>query len=110
MSRLVVEAQTPSPRSDDMTRLLHVAGLATTLISHSPTAADARYTCGAGFVRAVERTLDPLHLAAGDRIGICVNAVQMVVESPGGTGYRAPLTALPATCPAPKRDACDLVP
>jgi len=37
-----------------MTRLLHVAGLATTLISHSPAAADTRHTCGAG-VRAVQR-------------------------------------------------------
>jgi hypothetical protein len=35
-----------------MTRLLHVAGLATTLISHSPAAVAPRYTCGAGIVRA----------------------------------------------------------
>ena len=148
-----------------MTRLLHVAGLATTLISHSPAAADARYTCGAGVVRAVQRvtettiretttsgreapgasalldhagerhqrhfyvvavqlgdrlytsaspgdpngTLDPLHLAAGDAIGICVNSAQMVLEHADGTDYRAPLAALPGTCLAPKRDTCDPV-
>ena len=149
-----------------MTRLLHVAGLATTLISHSPAGADTRYTCGVGIVRAIQRvtettlrervttgreatsgsmviddaaerhqrqvylvtvqlgdrpytsaspgdpngTLDPLRLAAGDAIGICVNGIQMVLEHPDGTDYRAPLAAIPATCPAPKRDACDLVP
>jgi hypothetical protein len=149
-----------------MTRLLHVAGLATTLISHSPAAADTPYTCGAGVVRAVERvtettiretattgrdavggpvvidhaaerhqrqvyvvrvqlgdrlytsasagdpngTLDPLDLAVGGAIGICVNAAQMVLEHPDGTDYRAPLAAVPATCNAPTRDTCDLVP
>jgi len=64
VSRLVVQAQTPSLRSDDMTRLLHVAGPATTSISHRPAAADTRYTCGAA----------------------------------------------PATCLAPERDTCELVP
>jgi len=149
-----------------MTRLLHVAGLATTLISHSPAVADTRCTCGAGVVRAVQRvtettiretttagrsasggpvtvghgaerhqrqvylvtvrlgdrlytsaspgdpngTLDPLDLAAGDAIGLCVNAAQMVLERPNGTDYRAPLAAVPATCLAPKRDTCNLVP
>ena len=149
-----------------MTRLLHVAGLATTLISHNPAAADTRYTCGAGVVRVVQRvtdttvretattgrdtagaavvvdinaagdrrqvylvtvqlgdrlytsaspgdpngTLDPLRLAAGDAIGICVNAAQMVLEQADGTDYRAPLAAVPATCLAQKRDMCDLVP
>ncbi len=36
-----------------MRRLLHVAGLATILFSQIPAAAQTRYTCGSGVVRAV---------------------------------------------------------
>jgi hypothetical protein len=34
-------------------------------------------------------TLDPLQLAAGDPIDVCVDDVQMIVERPDGTDYRA---------------------
>jgi co-chaperonin GroES (HSP10) len=130
-----------------MTRLLHVAGLAATLISPVPAVAQTQYTCGPGVVQAVHRvtettirdttttardtaglvvaieqsgerrqrqiysvavqlgdrvytsasggdpngTLDPLRLAAGDPIAICVNAVEMVLEAADATDYRAPV-------------------
>jgi hypothetical protein len=133
-----------------MTRLLHVAGLAATLISPVPAVAQTQYTCGPGVVQAVQRvtetitrdatttardgagrvvaieqtgerrqrqvysvsvqlgdrvytsasdgdpngTLDPLRLAAGDPIGICVNRLDMVLEAADGTDYRAPVTSI----------------
>jgi len=131
-----------------MTRLLHVAGLAATLISPVPAVAQTQYTCGPGIVQAVQRvtettvrdttttardaagqivaieqnaerrqpqvyslsvqlrdrvytsassgdpngTLDPLRLAAGDPIDICVNGLEMVFEAAAATDYRAPVT------------------
>jgi hypothetical protein len=143
-----------------MTRLLHVASLATTLISPVPALAQTRYTCGPGVVQAVYRvtettirdttttgrdaaagivmieqtgerrqrevysvsvqlgdrlytsasagdpngTLDPLRLAAGDPIRICVNGGEMVLEAADATDYRAPLAnsgmspEVPRTC------------
>jgi hypothetical protein len=147
-------------------RLLHVAGLATTLISPLPALAQSRYTCGSGAIQAVHRltettirdttttrrdaagviaieqtaeecqqqvylvsvqlgerfytsvsagdpngTLDPLRLAAGDPIGVCVNGVEMVLEAADATDYRAPLAntrmspAVPGTCLAPTGQA-----
>jgi hypothetical protein len=133
-----------------MTRLLHVAGLATTLISQNPAFAESRYTCGAGVVTAVHRvtetivreptttgrdrvmaidhaaerrqrqvyvvtvqlgarlytsastgdpngTLDPLRLAVGDPIDICVSDVQMVLEAADATDYRAALAGSPCS-------------
>ena len=129
-----------------MTRLLHVAGLATTLISPIQAVAQTRYTCGPGVVQSVHRvtetttretttgrdgadgivaveqtgerrerqvcaisvqlgnrlytsasagdpngTLDPLRLAAGDPVGVCVNGIEMVLEAGDATDYRAPL-------------------
>lgn len=131
-----------------MTRLLHVAGLAATLISPVPAVAQTQYTCGPGVVQAVHRvtetttrdtttiaraaagrvvaieqtgerrqrqvysvsvqlgdrvytsasagdpngTLNPLRLAAGDPIDICVNRIEMVLEAADATDYRAPVT------------------
>jgi hypothetical protein len=148
-----------------MTRLLHVASLATTLISPIEALAQSRYTCGPGLVLAVHHvtettirdttttgrdaaaglvmieetgerrqrqvysvsvqlgdrlytsastgdpngTLDPLRLAAGDPIGICVNGGEMVLEAADATDYRAPLAStgmapeVPGTCLAPTR-------
>jgi hypothetical protein len=148
-----------------MTRLLHVASLATTLISPIQALAQSRYTCGPGVVLAVHRvtettirdttttgrdaaaglvmieetgerrqrqvysvsvqlgdrlytsasagdpngTLDPLRLAAGDPIGICVNGGEMVLEAADATDYRAPLAStgmapeVPGSCLAPAR-------
>ena len=130
-----------------MTRLLHVAVLATTLTWSAPATAHTTYSCGQGTVRGVEAidetitretlstrrdddgeprpfvtrtdtthrrsyvltvqlkdwlytsespgdptgTLDPLRIVAGDAIGICVSAAQMIVERPDGTDYRAPV-------------------
>jgi hypothetical protein len=149
-----------------MTRLLHVAALATTVISPTPALAQTRYTCGPGVVEAVHRvvettvrettiagrdaagglaaieqtgeqrqrqvvsvsvrlgdrlytsasagdpngTLDPLRLAPGDPIGICVNGDQMVLEAADATDYRAPRIThtpvspeVPGTCQTPAR-------
>jgi hypothetical protein len=36
-------------------------------------------------------TLDPLRLAAGDPIRICVSGVEMVLEADDATDYRAPV-------------------
>jgi hypothetical protein len=36
-------------------------------------------------------TLDPLQVVAGEPIQVCVNTVQMIVEAPDGTDYRAPV-------------------
>jgi hypothetical protein len=36
-------------------------------------------------------TLDPLKVVAGEPIHVCVNTVQMIVEAPDGTDYRAPV-------------------
>ena len=72
-----------------MTRLLHVAGLATTLISPIQAVAQTRYTCGPGVVQSVHR--DPQRLAAGDPVRVCVNGIEMVLEAGDATDYRAPL-------------------
>jgi hypothetical protein len=109
-----------------MTRLLHVAGLATTLISHSPAAADTRHTCGAGVVRAVQRVSETTIRetaasgpeATGGPVVVDHGAerherrvlVTVQLGHPDGTDYRAPLAAVSATCLAPKRDTCNLVP
>ena len=36
-------------------------------------------------------TLDPMRLAPGDSIDICVSPGQMILERPDGTDYRAPV-------------------
>jgi len=108
-----------------MTRLLHVAGLATTLISQSPAAADTRHTCGAG-VRAVQRVSETTIRetaasgpeATGGPVVVDHGAerherrvlVTVQLGHPDGTDYRAPLAAVSATCLASKRDTCNLVP
>ena len=44
-------------------------------------------------------TLDPMRLVAGEPIQMCVSATQMIVETPNGSDYRAPIVRR-ATPPA----------
>jgi hypothetical protein len=82
------EARETGARVDNLER--HVAYIIAVQLG------DVLYTSGS--THDPFGTLDPTRLVNGERVGVCVDGVQMILERPDGKDYRAKVAR---TAPAP---------